>query len=271
MQPTQRAGAGDPLVLIHGVAGSWRAWDEVIARLAEHFDVLAVALAGHMDAGELPPGVNLSVDSLTSAVAHDMDAAGVAGAHLVGNSLGGWIALELAKQGRARSVVALSPGGGWEPASREEKRVFTLLRQGHAINRWAAPRARAMMRRSLWRRIMYMRAVAHPERMDPELAADAIVAFARSRTPELLDTERGQGGIRDLDQVKCPVLVAWGQKDRMLPRKRYSKAFQAIPDVQMTVLDDVGHVAMWDNPQLVADTVLKFIASHPAHAASAQH
>ena len=240
-------------------------------RLSEHFDVLAVALAGHMDAGELPPRVSLSVESLTGAVGRDMDTAGVSRAHLVGNSLGGWIALELAKRERARSVVALSPAGGWEPASREEKRVVKLLRQGHAINRWAAPRARAMMRRSLWRRIMYMRAVAHPERMDPDVAADAIVAFARSRTPELLDTEQGHGGVRDLDQVKCAVLIGWAQKDRVLPRKRYAKAFQAIPDVQMTVLDDVGHVAMWDNPQLGADTVLKFIASHPAHPDSAQH
>jgi len=239
-------------------------------RLTEHFDVLAVALAGHMDAAELPPEVSLSVDSVTRAVARDMDAAGFSSAHLVGNSLGGWIALELAKRGRATSVVALSPAGGWNPASREEKRVFKLLRQGHAINRWAAPRARAMMRRSLWRRLMYMRAVAHPERMDPETAADAIVAFARSRTPELLDSEQGQGGIRDLDQLHCPVLIAWGQKDRILPRKRYAKAFQAIPNVQMTVLDDVGHVAMWDNPQLVADTILKFIASHPVHAGSAE-
>lgn len=197
-----------------------------------------------------------------------MDAAGFARAHLVGNSLGGWIALELAKRGRATSVVAFSPAGGWQPGSREEKRVLKLLRQGHAINRWAAPRARAMMRRSVWRRIMYMRAMAHPERMDPEVAADAILAFARSRTPEFLDTEKGRGGIRSLDQVQCPVLVAWGQKDRILPRKRYSSAFEALPDGQMTVLEDVGHVPMWDNPELVVDTVINFTARHPASAST---
>ncbi len=103
------------MVLIHGVAGAWRAWHGVAPLLAERFDVLAVALAGHEDAAPLPSGVPLTVASMTDAVERDMDAAGFGAAHLVGNSLGGWIALELAKRGRARTVVALSPAGGWTP------------------------------------------------------------------------------------------------------------------------------------------------------------
>jgi len=193
--PDQRGGSGDPMVLIHGVAGAWRAWHEVAPRLAERFDVLAVALAGHEDAADLPAGVPLTVASMTDAVERDMDAAGFASAHLVGNSLGGWLALELAKRGRARTVVALSPAGGWTAGSREEQRIVRSIRMGHALNRWAAPRARSMMRRPVWKKLMYSQAMAHPERLEPEVAAGAIRAFASARIPEFMENIAGQGGV----------------------------------------------------------------------------
>ncbi len=261
--PAQRTGAGDPIVLIHGIAGAWRAWDAVGPLLADRFDVLAVSLPGHEDAPDLPSGAPLTVASMTDAVAAHMDAAGFATAHLVGNSLGGWIALELAKRRRARTVVALSPAGGWTAGSRQERRILKSIRQGHAINRWAAPRARAMMRRTGYRRLMYSQAMAHPERLDAEVAADAVRAFAGADIPRFLSDVDGQGGIRDLHDVTCPVLIAWAEKDRILPRKAYSTLFdEQMPQAERTVMPGVGHVAMWDDPALVADVILRFTQRH---------
>jgi pimeloyl-ACP methyl ester carboxylesterase len=263
-EPAQRSGSGEPMVLIHGVAGAWRAWHGVAPRLAERFDVLAVALAGHED-GAAPPGVPLTVASMTDAVERDMDAAGFATAHLVGNSLGGWIALELAKRGRARTVVALSPAGGWTAGSPQEQRIVRSIHMGHRLNRWAAPRARAMMRRGLWKRLMYSQAMAHPERLAPEVAAAAIRAFAAARIPEFMENVEGSGGVRDLDRVTCPVLIAWAEKDRILPSKAYAAPFdEGLPRAERTVMRDVGHVAMWDDPALVADLVLGFAGRHAA-------
>jgi pimeloyl-ACP methyl ester carboxylesterase len=235
----------------------------VAPRLAERFDVLAVALAGHEDAADLPAGVPLTVASMTDAVERDMDAAGFGAAHLVGNSLGGWLALELAKRGRARTVVALSPAGGWTAGSPQERRIVRSIRMGHALNRWAAPRARPMMQRGVWRRLMYSQAMAHPERLDPEVAAGAIRAFARTRIPEFMENIAGHGGVRDLDRVTCPVLVAWAERDRILPQGAYSAPFdEGLPNAERTVMAGVGHVAMWDDPALVADTVLRFTGQH---------
>ena len=263
--PDQRGGSGDPMVLIHGVAGAWRAWHAVAPRLADRFDVLAVALAGHEDAADLPAGVPLTVASMADAVERDMDAAGFGSAHLVGNSLGGWLALELAKRGRARTVVALSPAGGWTAGSREEQRIVRSIRMGHALNRWAAPRARSMMRRPVWKKLMYSQAMAHPERLEPEVAAGAIRAFASARISEFMENVAGHGGVRDLDQVSCPVLVAWAEKDRILPRKAYAAPFdQGLPHAERNLMPDVGHVAMWDDPALVADLVLDFVGKQAA-------
>ena len=108
------------LVLIHGFSGSPIAWSTVVPELATRHKVLAVTLAGHAGGAELPAGTVASVAALADGVERDLDAAGLDQAHLVGSSLGGWIALELAQRGRALSVVALAPAGGWESGSQEE-------------------------------------------------------------------------------------------------------------------------------------------------------
>jgi pimeloyl-ACP methyl ester carboxylesterase len=106
-----RGGSGSPLVALHGFAGTWRVWELVLPALERRHEVLAPTLPGH--AGGRPLPAELTVDTLADAVADTMDGAGFEAAHLVGNSLGGYVALQLAARGRARSVVALAPAGGW--------------------------------------------------------------------------------------------------------------------------------------------------------------
>jgi pimeloyl-ACP methyl ester carboxylesterase len=113
-------------VLIHGFSGTRLIWEPVLEALERSHDVLAVNLAGHVGGPEMAD-TPVSVNALVDAVERDLDAAGFDTAHVVGNSLGGWIAFELATRGRARSVVALSPAGGWEPGSRAERRLRMLF------------------------------------------------------------------------------------------------------------------------------------------------
>src|SRR3954447_24009824 len=109
--PSHRGGTGEPLVCLHGFTDTWRTWELVLPELERHHDVLAPTLAGH--AGGPPLNGNLSSGSLADAAERAMDDAGFETAHVVGNSLGGHVALQLAARGRARSVVALAPAGGW--------------------------------------------------------------------------------------------------------------------------------------------------------------
>ena len=114
--PAHRGGSGTPLVLLHGFTGSWRTWELVLPALERHHDVLAPTLVGHAGGPRLEGEVG--ADVLPDAVERAMDAAGFETAHIVGNSLGGFVALQLATRGRARTVVALAPAGGW--AHRDE-------------------------------------------------------------------------------------------------------------------------------------------------------
>jgi pimeloyl-ACP methyl ester carboxylesterase len=109
--PSHRAGAGPPLLCLHGFLDTWRTWELVLPVLERHHEVLAPTLPGH--AGGVPIGRRLTIEVLADGVECAMEEAGFDTAHLAGNSLGGYLALELAARGRAESVVAFAPAGGW--------------------------------------------------------------------------------------------------------------------------------------------------------------
>src|SRR5205085_10363993 len=109
--PSHRGGSGTPLVCLHGFADTWRVWELVLPALERRHDVLAPTLAGHAGGPPLDRAVDDAV--IADAIERAMDAAGFETAHIAGNSLGGFVALQLAARGRARSVVAFAPAGGW--------------------------------------------------------------------------------------------------------------------------------------------------------------
>src|SRR5436190_14257494 len=126
--PSHRGGAGSPLVLIHGLTDTWRTWELVLPRLERAHDVLAPTLPGHAGG---PPLGELTRDTLADGIERAMDEAGFATAHIVGNSLGGYVALQLAARGRARTVVALAPGGGWAQGDDSYLEVLALQDELH--------------------------------------------------------------------------------------------------------------------------------------------
>ena len=254
-----RGGTGEPLVLIHAFSGTRRLWDPLLAELERSFDVLAVSLAGHVD-GPAFGAAPICVPSLVDAVERDLDAAGFETAHLVGNSLGGWIAFELAIRGRARSVVALSPAGGWEAGTPDERRLRPLFTRLHRMSKASLPWIDTIMRRPRLRRQALREIVAHGERVPPTAAAQIIRdSLGCSVYFELMDAILRDGPIQTLDGVACPVLFAWGTRDRILPVERYSRRFrEMLPDSEWVALPGAGHVPMSDEPELIVRTIDRF-------------
>lgn len=117
-----RGGSGEPMVCLHGFTDTWRTWELVLPVLERYHDVLAQTLPGH--AGGPPLSGNAGVARVADAIEDAMDEAGFRTAHIVGNSLGGYIALHLAARGRAESVVALAPAGGWAKGDESYKETF---------------------------------------------------------------------------------------------------------------------------------------------------
>ncbi len=263
--PTRRRDGGaddrDPLLLLHGLAATGRVWNAVAKDLEDSFEVLAPTLLGHFEGEPFPPGVALRLDAFTDWLERRLDALGWDSAHIAGNSLGGWLALELAKRGRARSVVALAPAGGWRPGSAAVKRIERMFATRRALGRPLLPHADRLCRSTFGRRLMFGQFSAHPERLEP---ADAMYGFrAAMECPIYLDLLRAgrREHARDLDQIRCPVLLAWGAEDRVLPFERYGRPLsEALPSAELRTLHDVGHVPMLDDPRGVAHLVRDFIA-----------
>jgi pimeloyl-ACP methyl ester carboxylesterase len=139
-----RGGSGPPLVCLHGFTDTWRTWELVLPALERHHDVLAPTLLGHAGGPPLEGSVGDAV--IADAVERAMDDAGFATAHIAGNSLGGYVALQLAARGRAESVVALAPAGGWaegDESLQETLGFFATLQQQVAA---AAPHDRSRPR-----------------------------------------------------------------------------------------------------------------------------
>ena len=258
-----RAGEGETLVLLHGFTATWRCWLPNLAELVPHFDVVAPTLHGHDGGPLLPDGQKAhSIGEAADHVEQQLDELGVGEAHFAGNSMGGALALELAKRGRAKSVVAISPGGGWREDDRAEaERIVKWFSRNQKLARASLPRAEQIMRRPGIRRLALRDVMTRGDQVPAQEAVQLVrSSVACSVVDDVFATIRsGSGLMRDLDRIECPVLVCWGDKDRILPLPKHGPRFRdEIPGVEFRVWKGLGHTPMWDDPHLIASTIADF-------------
>ena len=255
-----RAGSGEPLLLIHGIGSNWRIWKPILPALEARHEVLAVSLPGY---GESPPlDREPTVPALTDAVEEELDAAGLDRPHLAGNSLGGWIAAELARRGRAQSVVAISPGGMWSP--KELAYCVRSLKGTRVTTRLVAPVVDKLARSAVLRTALLFQVQARGWRADPDDVAYAVRQFAAAESFDgTLDwVDRGREIAQGVEQIDCPFLVVWGSWDFLLPIRQGRRWARLVPGAELRELPRLGHAPMADDPELVATAILDFTARH---------
>ncbi|WP_203336984.1 alpha/beta fold hydrolase [Nocardioides limicola] len=248
-----RGGAGTPLVLLHPGGSSWRAWRPVLPALAARHEVFAPTLAGHRGGPELGPGERVSFRTITDHVERDLDDAGLEDVHVAGNSLGGAVALELARRGRARSVVGFSPAGHI-PSPWMAKRVLGAIEVGRRA--LLAPGAVRLLKVRACRRGLMLPILLHGER----IPVDDLVLDARSCriAPALLRGVLAEGPFAALDPGSVPVRLAWSRRDRVIPWRTFGAPLAAkVSGAEVIKLPGVGHVPMYDDPALVVRTILE--------------
>ncbi|HVE67262.1 MAG TPA: alpha/beta fold hydrolase [Solirubrobacteraceae bacterium] len=244
----ERRGGGEPLVLVHGIGSQWQMWAPVLDAVAATRDVVAVDLPGFGDSPPLPG--RPTPEALAGAVAELLDALGLETAHVAGNSLGGGVALELGRTGRARSVTCLSPVGFWIP--REQTYSNGVLRASAHAARALAPVAPAVLGTPVGQTLGFWHLVSRPWRMRPAEAVGALRNLAGSPGFEAtLDAMQGWR-LRDGDAIACPVTIAWAQWDMVLIPRQADRARRALPRARHGVLAGCGHVPTWDDPAQVA-------------------
>lgn len=255
--PAHRTGVGSPLVLLHGLTGSWRIWRPVLSSLSRRHDVFVPTLAGHHGGPVLETRV--SIDALADSLEAALDEAEIQTAHVAGNSLGGWLALELARRGRARSVVAISPAGAWQTA-RDLQRVAAMFLWAAKLTPRLLPRIDWAIRRPRSRRLLLLRVMEHADRIPALEAVELLDDFAGCTIiEELIASIRSDGGFAgEMPSTAAPIRVAWGERDRTIPFERYGRPMAAlVPGAELVMLHGVGHVPMYDDPALVSRAILE--------------
>ena len=247
------------MVCLHGFVDTWRTWELTLPYLESEHDVLAVTLAGH--AGGPPIEGEVGAVALTDAAERAMDAAGFERAHLVGCSLGGYVALQLAARGRAETVVALAPAGGWAPGDESFRETLAFFRTMQDLLLAAVPHAEAILASPEGRRRATEFATVNFEHIPADLLAHQMrgAAGCKAAVPLIEYAER-QGWSLDAERIECPVRVIWGTEDRLLPWPAAAARFRNewLPRADWVVLEDVGHALQMDVPLETAQLILDF-------------
>jgi pimeloyl-ACP methyl ester carboxylesterase len=266
--PSHRGGAGEPLLLLHGFTDTWRTWELVLPALERRHDVLAVTLAGH--AGGPPIAGGDPEAAIVAAVERALDEVGWETAHVAGNSLGGYVALQLAARGRARSLVALAPAGGWadgDESYRETLAHFTTVQE---LLRHAAPHAEEIVATAEGRRRATLMTSERFEHIPSELLAHQIRGAAGcTAAAELVAHALAHGWHVDTATIDCPLRIVWGTEDKLLRWPGAAARYRAeLPHADWVELEGVGHLPQLDVPLEAAELILGLTRSVSARSAS---
>jgi pimeloyl-ACP methyl ester carboxylesterase len=250
-----RVGRGEPLVLLHGQGFSRRCWDPVLDALTADREVIAVDLPGHGESPRQPKGRGSAPHDLAVAVGELLDQLEIPTAHVAGNSSGGWVALELGRLQRAKTVTALDPAGLWRKSAPRHIRVaMRQVRLTAKLTRRFAPNA---PRTRVGRGLSLIQASGHPFKLpyDPVRTAIHDMADAPGFRETLRALEKRQ--FEDGAAITVPVTVAFGSRDRVL-LPGVARRRDELPDqTRWVTLSGLGHIPMFDDPQAVVDLLLR--------------
>jgi pimeloyl-ACP methyl ester carboxylesterase len=239
---------------------TWRIWELVLPALERSHDVLALTLPWHTGAPPLDPPV--SIAGLVDAVEQALDQASVELAHIVGNSLGGYIALQLAMRGRATSVVAFAPAGGWAPEDQSWEDLLIMQRELQAYIKTVAPQAEQLLATRQGRRRATQLTATNFEHIPSALLVHQMLGIAGcDAAGSLVENALHEGWTFDAEKVTCPVRIVWGTADELLPWPESGVRFRnELPQADWVVLDGVAHCPQLDVPLEAAELILGFTA-----------
>jgi pimeloyl-ACP methyl ester carboxylesterase len=250
----EREGSGPALVLLAGIGMNRIAWEPVRSRLAAARELVLVDLPGFGESAALPGDTDATIEALTDAVEECLTELGLERPHVAGNSLGGAVALELARRDAVASVTAISPAGFWSGV--EGRFARRSLQASWALASRLRPYAPRLLSRPRMRRLLYGQIYAHPETMTP--------AQALAYMDMLLQSDGFHATLPNVDgydflagDLPVPATIAWGTRDALLLPTQARRARERLPGAHHVWLRGCGHVPMGDDPDQVAAVILR--------------
>ncbi len=266
---TERApihvGSGEPILLLHPFMMSQDVWKKVAPLIADtgRYEVLAPTMPGHN--GGIKGRFFLDTAELADDCERRMDALGWDTAHIVGNSLGGWVAFELERRGRARSLTGIAPAGGWHRWTPAKFEIVFKFLAGLPVWLTAIVLGPRSLRLPLAKQAASVPITSTPDRLSDEDLLQIIDDVTHCPAYyQLLIKALLLPGLMELAEGSSPTHLVICEKDRVLPHPRFTRHFtkHLPPTTQVTHLDGVGHIPMFEAPQRVADLIVEFADCH---------
>ncbi|MFM8627744.1 MAG: alpha/beta fold hydrolase [Candidatus Nanopelagicus sp.] len=239
-------GQGEAIVLIHGMGSAATAWKPILSELTKQFEVVTVDLPGH---GRTPysPIQQMDPTSLANLVTRNLKEIGKEKFHLVGNSLGGWISLEIAAitPEAVRTVTALAPAGLWlTPFTSRYPGELALRAMASGVEKLAP----SLLNYTWAKRIGFETVSPRWKDLSYEICLDATNAMASSTGYfPAWDALLGKRFDKQIDR-QIPITIVFGDSDHTLPAKTCQERSLAPSHAKWVVLPDTGHAPMWDSP-----------------------
>ena len=259
-------GSGEPVLLLHPFLCSQSVWRTVAEQLDQRggLEIFAPTMAGHHGGPRVDSWV-MDTGLLVDHVERQLDELGWDTAHVVGNSLGGWVAFELERRGRARSLTAIAPAGGWTRySSNKFETIAKFLAMGPALvaARLAGPR---ILDIPFGRRIATLMVSGPADGPDnPDLLALLDDATHCHAYIALLIKTLTAPGLLELAEIRTPVQLVLCEKDRVFPTPRGNRHFTENLPAGSTIhkLDGVGHIPMLEAPGMVTELIAEFVEAN---------
>ena len=259
-------GSGPPLLFIHGLSGCWQNWLENIPYFARDHRVIAVDLPG-FGASEMPVAP-ISMSGYADTIDALMTELGIDSAQVVGNSMGGFIGAELTirHQRRVERLVLVAAAGLSIEFIRTERTQGMRHQADNVVFfqlGWIASRSHTVAARRRLRSMLLLLVAAHPARLPPALTIEQVAGSGKPGFSDALDAMMHYP-LRDrLQQIACPTLIVWGDKDRLVP-VRDAAVFEAlIANSRKVVYKDTGHLTMIERPARFNRDVHAFLHEEP--------
>jgi pimeloyl-ACP methyl ester carboxylesterase len=260
-------GEGPALAFIHGLGGCWHNWLEQLPVFASAHRVLAFDLPGF---GDSPmPDEEISIELYVRTVRELLELHGLDTAAVVGNSMGGLIAAELALSSPARveRLALISPAGiALERRQAELPAVRSLYPLVRASGAWLGAHADHVARRARVRQWLLATVAAHPERIPPALAAEQLRGMGKPGLWAAFEDLLGHPIGARLGELRAPTLIVWGERDHVLPVRHADVFAASIPAARKVIYPDAGHVAMLERPREFNALLTEFLSEEAAHA-----
>jgi len=253
-----------PLVFVHGLSGSWPNWLYQLPAFAPTHRVITLDLPGF---GHSPmPREEITISGYARLLDQLLDRLGIDAAAVVGNSMGGHIATELAIAfpQRVERLVLVSAAGLSTYNHRGSNAVLPAMRHVErslmAVTAWTAAKSDTVARRARLRDATLNVVVRHPSRLDPAVAAEQLRGAGKPGFMQAFEAVL-RYDVRDrLPEIACPTLIVWGDRDRLIPVRDADLFAELIPDSRKVVFGDTGHMAMLERPESFNALLAEFLA-----------